>query len=279
MRRPATAVLATAALLVAGCRSDLRIDVAVDDAAGLAAGDPVRYRGLQIGTVESVGLEGGRPVIHARIDEAHRDQLRVGAQLVASGPGLLSDAPRALVVEDLGKGPPLKDRARIEGAGAGEVLGRKAKQVLEGLKTDLGEALDDLGKGAGEAAERAAEAVREAEQAGQAAGEEAKRLGEEATRLGEDALRVAEQAAQAAERYAESGAEVLEQAREKGEEAAAEAKRVMGEARRLSDEARKATEEATKVGSEALDKLEKDTLPALRRQLEALEKGLKELNE
>ena len=123
----------------------LDVEVTVDDAGGLQAGDPVLYKGIRIGTVEAVGLRNGQASIRATIDQPHRESVRRGALFMVQGPGLLSNTPRSLQLADAGEGPALEDGATLKGTDAIGMLGRKARRAVEGFKVDIAAVLEGFG--------------------------------------------------------------------------------------------------------------------------------------
>ena len=69
----------------AGCERPERglgFRILFEDSRGLAPGAPVVYRGLQLGAVESVGLENGLVAVDVRIDEVHAPNICEGANFL-----------------------------------------------------------------------------------------------------------------------------------------------------------------------------------------------------
>jgi len=202
-----------------------------------------------VGRIRRVSVVGERPVLYAEIDREHRERVRQGVQFVVQAPGLLSDAQRALVIEELGEGEPLERGARIQATTPAEILGRKAKKALHGLSNDLGKMLSGLGDAAGKALEGAGGAV------------------DDAAQLKDEALRLADEATRAAQEATKLGESALKDAKQLGEQSAERA-------RELAEAAGQAAAEAARASGDALETLRDDTLPELRRKLQDVRQSL-----
>lgn len=74
--------LLLALALLAACARDLPFTLLFKDARGLKAGDPLVYRGMTIGEVESVQLDGVQVRVAVKVKSDHRNTVYREAQYV-----------------------------------------------------------------------------------------------------------------------------------------------------------------------------------------------------
>ncbi len=132
----------------------VEVGVQIDDAGGFQAGDPVEWRGVRIGEVKEVTLDGGRPTILCRIEGKHAKSLHADAQFVVRTPGLLGGDRRAVEVVHPGTGTALESGARVQGVTPGGLLQKQVQKAV-------GQAAREAVKMVGEASKEFEKALRQ----------------------------------------------------------------------------------------------------------------------
>ena len=124
----------------AGAAGGYQIVADFDTVLGLKRGDKVTIRGVKVGKVLGVDLEGGRPAVRIGLE---RDKVKVlprDSRFLLRSEGLLGE----LMVEiQIGSGPEvLEDGARVPGDAGGSIEGMTTN--VAGMARRLKEAVDDL---------------------------------------------------------------------------------------------------------------------------------------
>lgn len=120
------------------------LHVRAKDAMGLAAGDPVRYRGLQVGTIRSVELSRSGVLLTARIDRSVN--IPKDSRFVITSDGVLGGTVLSVTPGDSPKA--LANRSTVNAKATRGVSGLLSRS--DDIGRLLESALDDLSRIAGE---------------------------------------------------------------------------------------------------------------------------------
>ncbi len=173
--------LPMALISLAACTGGDALDVSLNHGAGLAEGTPVEVRGVAVGAVESVELEGGAVRVHAEVESREDLDLRADACAMAGG------EPAKLVVVPGESDSPLPAENVLPACSLADLtvdLAEAAGEMLQGLGEAFGDHAREAGRKMGETAREVGEGFVEGSTGGdlrgtgQALGMAARELGE-----------------------------------------------------------------------------------------------------
>lgn len=145
-------------LLLAGCTGGDTLDVTLSDGAGLAEGNPVEVRGVAVGSVKSVALEGGAVRVHTEVES------RADLDLRADACAVVTAEPAKLVVVPGEAEAPLPAENVLPACTLADLTGDLAEaagELLQGLGEAFGGQAREAGRAMGEAAREASEGFAE----------------------------------------------------------------------------------------------------------------------
>jgi len=169
------------ALCLVACTGGDALDVTLSDGSGLAEGTPVEVRGVAVGAVQSVALEGGAVRVHSEVESREALDLRADACAMAGG------EPAKLVVVPGESESPLPAENVLPACSLADLTGDLAEaagEMLEGLGEAFGDHAREAGRAMGENARKMGEGFAEGATGGdlrgtgQALGMAARELGE-----------------------------------------------------------------------------------------------------